>query len=211
MKKWLAFALIIVSQCAWVNCAWAKVTDLTSLQAQLSQHSIVRGDFTQLRTIQMFAKPLSSKGQFVLSKEHGLLWQQNSPFKVNLVLTKDKLRQTFSGQAAQVITAQENPMAFYFSHVFLSVFHGDTQALQQQFAIAFATKEKQWTLTLTPKKAPLNAVFQAIVLVGSQDINSLTLQEIRGDKTEILFSNQTHQPETLNDAEKAQFSFNNEL
>ncbi|OBT14771.1 hypothetical protein A9264_13405 [Vibrio sp. UCD-FRSSP16_10] len=207
MKKWLAFTLIIAAQYAWVNSAWAKVTDLTSLQTQLSQHSIVRGDFTQLRKIEMFAQPLSSKGQFVLSKEHGLLWQQTTPFTVNLVLTKDKLRQTFSGQQPQVITAKENPMAFYFSHVFLAVFHGDTEALKEQFAMDFAAKNEHWTLTLTPKKAPLNAVFKSIVLAGNQDIDSLTLQEIRGDKTEILFSNQTHQPETLNDAETAQFSF----
>jgi hypothetical protein len=135
------------------------------------------------------------------------LWQQTTPFPVHLVLTEDKLRQTFAGQEPQTITAKENPMAFYFSHVFLAVFHGDTEALQQQFDMAFDVKDQQWTLLLTPKQAPLNSVFKSITLTGQQDIDALTLQEIRGDKTEILFSNQTHQPESLSDAEQAQFSF----
>ncbi|MCG9647652.1 outer membrane lipoprotein carrier protein LolA [Vibrio brasiliensis] len=202
MKKWLILTLLAISP-----LSWAQVTDLTSLQEQLAKTATVRGDFTQLRHLEMFEQPLSSEGNFTLSKAQGLLWQQTTPFPVHLVLTEDKLRQTFAGQEPQTITAKENPMAFYFSHVFLAVFHGDTEALQQQFDMAFDVKNQQWTLLLTPKQAPLNSVFKSITLTGQQDIDALTLQEIRGDKTEILFSNQTHQPESLSDAEQAQFSF----
>ncbi|KJY81965.1 membrane protein [Vibrio galatheae] len=202
MNKWLTLALI-----AFSTLSWAQVTDLDSLQAQLAQHSLVRGDFTQLRHIEMFEQPLSSQGKFTLSKQQGLLWQQTTPFPVNLVLTQDKLRQSFAGQDPQVITAQDNPMAFYFSHVFLAVFHGDTEALQEQFDIEFKRGSNQWTIELTPTQAPLNAVFKSITLEGEENIEGLTLQEVRGDKTQILFTNQTHQPETLTDAEQAQFSF----
>ncbi|EKO3484931.1 outer membrane lipoprotein carrier protein LolA [Vibrio fluvialis] len=185
----------------------AQVTDLASLQTQLQRFEIVRGDFTQSRKIEMFAEPLSSQGTFLLDKAHGLLWQQNTPFPVNLVLTQDKLRQTFAGQAPQTITAKENPMAFYFSHIFLSVFHGDTEQLQSEFDLDFSVRDEQWTLVLTPKGAPLNAVFKHITLQGQDDINALSLQEVRGDNTEIRFSAQTHEPQTLSQAEQAQFEF----
>lgn len=185
----------------------AQVTDLASLQAQLQQSPIIRGDFTQSRTLAMFEQPLVSGGSFLLEKQHGLLWQQNTPFPVNLVLTQDKLRQTFANQPAQVITAKENPMAFYFSKIFLSVFHGDTEQLQSQFDLQFSPQNEYWQLVLTPKEAPLNAVFKSIVIQGNQDIDSLVLEEVRGDKTEITFTNQTHQPENLTDAEQAQFQF----
>ncbi|MCK6264371.1 outer membrane lipoprotein carrier protein LolA [Vibrio sp. ZSDE26] len=184
-----------------------RVNDLDDLQQQLSQHPIVRGDFTQLRHLEMFKQPLSSTGEFTLSKRDGLLWQQHQPFPVNLVLTENQLRQTFSDQPPQVITAKENPMAFYFSHIFLSVFHGDTEALKAQFELDFSSSDSQWTLHLTPTQAPLNAVFEQIVLQGTQDIDALTLIEVRGDKTEILFTNQNHQPEYLTDVEQAQFEF----
>lgn len=180
---------------------------MEELQQQLAQHPIVRGDFEQKRTLAMFDQPLTSTGQFTLDKTHGLLWRQDVPFTVQLVLTKDKLRQTFADQPAQVITAKDNPMAFYFSHIFLAVFHGDTDQLKQQFDMTFKADNGQWTLALTPKAAPLNAVFNTITLGGKSDLERLTLQEIRGDKTDILFSNQSYQPESLTDAEQAQFKF----
>ncbi|MHC6527987.1 outer membrane lipoprotein carrier protein LolA [Vibrio proteolyticus] len=185
----------------------AQVTDLMSLQHQLAQHNIVRGEFTQQREIAMFDQPLESSGQFVLDKKHGLLWQQTTPFPVNLVLTEDKLQQTFADQSPQVVTAQDNPMAFYFTRVFLAVFHGDTAVLKQQFELSFHVENGQWVLILTPKQAPLDKVFQHITLSGQTDIEQLTLQELRGDNTRIQFHHQTHQPETLSDAEQTQFDF----
>lgn len=201
-RLWLFIMLVLLSP-----LAFAKVTDLASLQQQLASQNIVRGDFEQQRHIAMFEQPLASSGQFLLAKERGLLWHQTSPFPVSLVLTEDKLRQTFSNQPAQVITKQQNPMAFYFSHIFLSVFHGDTEQLKQQFELDFSLRDEQWQLTLLPLSAPLNSVFKQIILSGQQDINRLVLEEIRGDKTEIAFSKQRHHPETLTDEEQKQFVF----
>ncbi|ELV8553044.1 outer membrane lipoprotein carrier protein LolA [Vibrio fluvialis] len=206
-KTYRLLTLLALSAASLFSTAMAQVTDLASLQTQLQRFEIVRGDFTQSRKIEMFAEPLSSQGTFLLDKAHGLLWQQSTPFPVNLVLTQDKLRQTFVGQAPQTITAKENPMAFYFSHIFLSVFHGDTAQLQSEFDLDFSVQDEQWTLVLTPKGAPLNAVFKHITLQGQDDINALSLQEVRGDNTEIRFSAQTHEPQTLSQAEQAQFEF----
>lgn len=202
MRRFLWLTLALFSP-----LLWAQVTDLASLQTQLAKHQIVRGEFTQLRHIEMFEQPLSSAGKFLLDKQNGLLWQQNSPFPVNLVLTQDKLRQTFANQPPQVITEKENPMAFYFSHLFLSVFHGDTQQLNKQFTMTLHTGDGQWQLNLTPRNEPLNSVFTSITLTGRDDIDGLILQEVRGDKTEIQFTNQNHQPERLTHAEQTQFNF----
>ncbi len=205
MKQWLLSVLILLSFSTMAN-----VTDLASLQQQLSKNTVIRGEFSQQRHLQMFDAPLSSTGHFTLSKTHGLLWQQEAPFAVNLVLTQDKLRQTFSDQAPKTISAQENPMAFYFSRVFLSVFHGDTTALEEQFTLDFSAENSQfengqWQLLLVPRRAPLDRVFKSITLAGKDYIDTLTLQEQRGDKTEIEFTNQTSLPKELTDAEYAQF------
>lgn len=95
-----------------------------------------------------------------------------------------------------MITAKENPMVFYFSRIFLSVFHGDTKALQEQFDLDFSVKDEQWTLKLTPRNHPLDSVFESITLEGLDTIERLTLLEVRGDKTEIQFANQAHQPKS---------------
>lgn len=186
---------------------FAKVDNLDSLQKQLSSHALVRGQFTQLRHLQMFAQPLTSQGQFVLDKQHGLLWQQTAPFPVNLVLTQDKLRQSIAGQAPEVITSAQNPMAFYFSRIFLAVFHGDTNALQNEFDLSLSTDDAKWTLTLAPKSAPLNSVFEHIVLQGEDEIEQIELLEKRGDRSEIYFQAHSHQPTQLTSTEQQQFAF----
>ncbi|WP_122081950.1 LolA family protein [Vibrio coralliirubri] len=193
----------------------AAVSSISELQTVLSENSIVRGEFTQTRNMEMFAQPLTSQGTFLLDKSNGLLWTQATPFPVSLVLTDNKLSQRFADQPAKIITDKENPMAFYFSHIFLSVFHGDTQKLQEQFALDFEpatvtssdenTENKSWTLTLKPKSAPMNAVFEAITLQGQNDIERIELREIRGDSTVIEFSQLSHLPEVLSDAEAQQF------
>ncbi|CAK1726574.1 LolA family protein [Vibrio crassostreae] len=197
----------------------AAVNSISELQTVLSENSIVRGEFTQTRNMEMFAQPLTSQGTFLLDKSSGLLWTQTTPFPVNLVLTDNKLSQRFADQPAKIITDKENPMAFYFSHIFLSVFHGDTQKLQEQFALDFepetttntdesanaSSQDTRWTLTLKPKSAPMNAVFEAITLQGKNDIERIELREIRGDSTVIEFSQLSHLPEVLSDAEAQQF------
>lgn len=180
---------------------------MEQVQQQLASHTIVRGEFTQTRHMQMFDAPLTSQGQFLLSREHGLWWQQSTPFPTSLVLTQDTLSQQVGSQPAQVMKVNDNPMVFYFSHVFLSLFKGDTSQLTEQFTLDFqSTNSSSWTLALTPKSAPLNKVFSHITIQGQSDINHIELMEIRGDRTEIEFSQQTHQPASLTPAELAAFS-----
>lgn len=217
----LGLASIMVSSFAGANESTVAVGSVSELQTVLSANSIVRGEFTQTRNMEMFAQPLTSQGTFLLDKSNGLLWTQATPFPVSLVLTDNKLSQRFADQPAKIITDKENPMAFYFSHIFLSVFHGDTQKLQEQFSLSFepateknsdesansSSEDTRWTLTLKPKNAPMNAVFEAITLQGQGDIERIELREVRGDSTVIEFSQLSHLPEVLSDAEAQQFQF----
>lgn len=198
--------------CAWlflIQTSQAATKDddnLAQLQQQLASHQIVRGDFTQTRHMQMFDAPLESQGHFLLSSQQGLWWQQATPFATSLVLTQETLSQQVGSGPAQVIKVGDNPMVFYFSHVFLSLFQGDTDTLQQQFDLQLnTTKNNQWVLSLTPKSAPLNKVFSQINIEAKDYINRIELIEIRGDRTEIAFSNQTHLPRDLSAAEQAIF------
>lgn len=201
------FLSLFITANVWADTEGIEIKTLADLQTTLSQQSIIRGAFTQTRTMEMFDQPLLSQGSFLLDKANGLLWNQATPFPVHLVLTDNKLSQRFGEQPAQVITDKENPMAFYFSHIFLSVFHGDTQKLTEQFALDFSPGDANtgWALSLTPKHAPMNAVFERIILQGKSDIERIELKEIRGDSTLIEFSNFNHQPQRLTDDEAQQF------
>ncbi|MDG3087537.1 outer membrane lipoprotein carrier protein LolA [Vibrio hannami] len=178
---------------------------MEEVQQHLSSHPVVRGDFEQVRELEMFKKPLVSTGEFTVAKEYGLLWGQKQPFVISLVLTEDKLSQKFGEQDAQVMTSDENPMAFYFSHLFLGLFQGDTEQLKSQFKLIFNSENESWKMELVPLKAPIDKVFTSIEISGSDYINSIKLNEVRGDVTTINFSNQNHVPDELSDNEKLAF------
>lgn len=197
-----------ISLCFLLLCSpLLQAKSLQEVQTLLAAQSLVRGDFEQRRTMEMFSQPLTSSGNFVIHKKSGLLWQQTSPFPVNIILTDDKLSQQFANQPAQIMTEKENPMAFYFSHIFLSLFDGNAQQLNQQFTTAFSDSADVWALTLTPNQAPLNVVFSDITISGTLYIDQIELTEIRGDKTTILFSNQSQQPIDLTADESVFFRF----
>lgn len=169
---------------------------------------VLRGDFSQVKTLQMFNQPLVSDGTFLLSHQQGLIWQQNSPFPVSLVLAKAKLSQRFEGQPAEVIEAKDNPMVFYFSHLFLSLFKGDLTSIESQFTMDLSSDDKeQWLLHLTPKQSPLNKVFKYIEITGNNKIETLTLLELSNDSSVISFSNINPQQAPLSEQEQDAFQF----
>lgn len=203
--KKMFIALFVSLLCALTVSVQAMM--LADVQNKLTAHTLLRGLFTQTKTLQMFNQPLVSQGNFLLEQNKGLFWQQVEPFPVSLVLVKDKLSQQFGDQAVEVIMAKDNPMVFYFSHLFLSLFKGDMSGLSSQFDIKFSEKESHWLLFLTPKSAPLNKVFANISIEGSEFIDSLVLTELSGDVSEIQFTEQQVTPNTLSRDEQRAFQF----
>lgn len=190
-----------------VFCLSLQAFTMDDLRNNLTGNKLLRGNFAQSKTLQMFNKPLLSSGTFLLDHQQGLLWSQHKPFAVSLVLVEDKLSQQFASQPAEIIEAKDNPMVFYFSHLFLSLFKGDVEALDEQFAMELAGLESDWSLILTPKSAPLNKVFATISISGGEYIKTLLLTELSGDVSEITFTNQQLLPTELTEDEKRAFKF----
>tara|TARA_R110001583_G_scaffold6499_9_gene32918 strand:+ start:11970 stop:12575 length:606 start_codon:yes stop_codon:yes gene_type:complete len=186
---------------------FAQAITLPELQAKLTSHQLIRGQYQQVKKMQMFKQPLLSEGDFLLDQQQGLLWRQKQPFPVFLTLTKDRLSQRYSDQPAHIIEAVENPMVFYFSHLFLSLFKGDIEGLTVQFDMHLESKNGQWLLLLTPKISPLNKVFKKITIIGSEYIDQLNLLELNGDSSTIQFLGQNNLPAKLTDNEQQYFQF----
>jgi len=187
--------------------AWSQAVTLTDIEQKLTPHKLLRGQFIQTKTMQMFNQPLLSTGHFLLARQQGLIWAQVQPFPVSLVLVKGKLSQQFAGQPAEVILAKDNPMVFYFSHLFLSLFKGDVAALTEQFLITVSENKHNWQLLLTPKSAPLNKIFANISIEGTEFIERLQLTELNGDISLIEFNEQHSTPAQLSDEELRAFQF----
>ncbi|MDA7618193.1 outer membrane lipoprotein carrier protein LolA [Verrucomicrobia bacterium] len=181
-----------------------QIQTLEELQATLSKQKVIRGFFRQIRKLGIFSQPLVSQGSFLLAKDYGLQWTQDKPFSLLLVLGSDRLSQQFTDQPAEVIKAEENPMMFHFSQLFLSIFRGEIKGLDEQFEIKFVPDET-WSLELKPKKEPLSTVFNAINLRGGSYIDYIRLVETSGDVSEIYFTAQQNEPAILTGTERRAF------
>ncbi len=150
----------------------------------------LRGDFIQSRQLKALKLPLKSSGQFLLTQQQGLFWQQLQPFPSLLLVTQDTIKQKMASNPSTELTAKQQPMVFAFSKIFLALFMADPDMLRQHFDLYLKTAETHWQLGLTPKTSPMNKLIAHIELTGDSHINQLTITELKGDVMRVDFSNQ---------------------
>lgn len=160
---------------------------LEDLQKKLN-HPVITADFVQKRSLQGMKKPIVSSGNFIVSAEKGLYWSQVSPFKLTMVLTKDKLLQQVENGKPEILTAKQNPQIFQFNQLLSSLFSMNVQEMKAYFDMSMNENNGHWVLFLDPKKEPINKIFKKITLKGQDFINEVELLDQQGDSTVIQFS-----------------------
>ncbi|KTS16609.1 membrane protein [Pantoea dispersa] len=189
--------------------ASASAVTLEQLQQRFASQPVIRASFVQVRSIAGVAQPLVSRGQLLIAQQQGLWWHQATPFPMTLILDDHRMVQSMSGQPPQVITADSNPQMFQFNHLLRALFQADEQVLRENFVLDLHDDDDGgdgWQLSLTPKAAPLNKIFNRIDLQGAAYLNRITLDDRQGDKTEITLSDTRTQPGQLTDEERARFA-----
>ncbi|HID9469950.1 lipoprotein chaperone [compost metagenome] len=200
MKFWI---LVVVT---FFSLGVQAVT-LPELQQRFSQQPVLRAEFEQQRSISGIVKPLKSSGELLISQQKGLWWAQQKPFPLTLLLDDKRMVQTLAGQPPQVITADNNPQMFQFNHLLTALFHADSQALEQNFALQFTDLgHNHWRLVLTPKTTPLDKLFKRITLNGEQYLETIDIDDMQSDATHIRFFNQRTVPQALTDEEQQRFA-----
>ncbi|WP_108652848.1 outer membrane lipoprotein carrier protein LolA [Dongshaea marina] len=183
--------------------------ELEQIGKRLAAQPLVRGKFQQVRNLRLLTTPLQSDGSFVLARGKGLIWQQTEPFASLLTISKTKMLQQIQGQAAMEMTAKENPMVFSFARVFLSLFDGNLDTLSNNFDIFFEPANAEishWTLGLIPNQSPLNKAIKLIRIRGDKQISGITIDEAKGDKMQIRFTDIMAKPTPLNPTEEKQLA-----
>lgn len=188
--RWvIIFIATVFSSCALAlqptPIASSNQLAFTAVQTQLSQADHLKGNFKQVRHIQLLSSPLISSGQFELSKSQGLSWHQTQPFVSDLTVNQDKIEQSFANNPPTIITEKEQPVVFSFTKIFLAVFNGDLAQASQNFTILFAGDTTAWTIVLTPKVAPLNKAIESITLTGGKTIENITIKDTQKDEIDI--------------------------
>ena len=181
--------------------------NLDDLQQRFTEQPVIRAHFDQTRTIKDLPQPLRSQGQMLIARDQGLLWDQTSPFPMQLLLDDKRMVQVINGQPPQIITAENNPQMFQFNHLLRALFQADRKVLEQNFRVEFADKgEGRWTLRLTPTTTPLDKIFNTIDLAGQTYLVSIQLNDKQGDRTDIALTQHQLTPAQLTDDERQRFA-----
>ena len=180
---------------------------LDDLQQRFTEQPVIRAHYDQTRTIKDLPQPLRSQGQMLIARDQGLLWDQTSPFPMQLLLDDKRMVQVINGQPPQIITAENNPQMFQFNHLLRALFQADRKVLEQNFRVEFADKgEGRWTLRLTPTTTPLDKIFNTIDLAGQTYLESIQLNDKQGDRTDIALTQHQLTPAQLTDDERQRFA-----
>lgn len=176
------------------------------VRQRLSQEPVVRGAFEQRKLVKGFRNPLASAGDFVVSRQRGVLWRTQQPFPSLLVVTRDRvLARQDDGSVARVLNAAEEPAVRTISETLFGVMAADLAVLAPRFHIAGEAGRESWRLVLLPRDAALGRWVQRVELEGDRFLQAVRLHEGGGDQTQIRLSR--HSTDTLLRAhEEAQFA-----
>ncbi len=198
--KWLPLLALLISPLV-------SAVTLDELQQRFTEQPVVRAHFDQTRTIKDLPQPLRSQGEMLIARDHGLLWDQKSPFPMMLLLDDKRMVQVINGQPPQTVTAENNPQMFQFNHLLRALFQADRKVLEENFRIAFNDLGNgRWSLVLTPTTTPLDKIFNTLDLGGATFLESIRLNDKQGDRTDITLSQHQLTPASLTDDERQRFA-----
>jgi len=162
------------------------------LHERLKASPVLKGEFEQTKTLKGFKNPLVSRGQFLVARGQGVWWHTQQPFESTLVVTKTRLfTRNADGSAADLADAQAEPGVRQVNELVFSLLAADLDALADKFTIvAQPVGAAGWTLALTPRDPNIAKFLVRATLAGERDVQSVRLEEARGDTTLIRFSHQ---------------------
>ncbi|SDV06726.1 outer membrane lipoprotein carrier protein LolA [Pseudomonas mucidolens] len=180
----------------------AQAFDQQQLSAQLARPEVIHGNFIQEKHLRALPQPLTSKGRFVLAKDHGLLWLLETPLQQDYRINAQGIaRRDASGWQAlpnKSAGAQQN-------RLFLAVLQGDSSGLQRDFELQLQGAATAWKLTLIPRSLLLKQVFTQIKIDGGTLVHTIELLETQGDSTVLRLQDSTAE-QPLSETEQHDFA-----
>ena len=191
MKRWFAVvAAFITTLSCYVTSAHAAPELAAQVAARLAHPAVLRGEFEQQRQVQGFAKPLVSRGSFVVARGQGVLWDTRTPFASQLVLNRTQIRATQDGAAAFRLDASTEPAVRVINGVLFGLLDGDLQALAAHFRVDGQADAKGWQIRLEPKDAAIARLMSRIELDGDQYVRRIRILDASGDRSSLVLSAQ---------------------
>jgi hypothetical protein len=183
----------------------AHAFDLQQLSEQLAKPSVIHGRFVQEKHLRSLPQPLTSKGDFVLAKDFGLLWLLNTPLKQDYRITSAGIARRAMDEDGRWQMLPGKSAGAEQNRLFLAVLQGDSSGLQRDFDLHVTGDAQAWQLTLVPRSLLLQQVFKQINIDGGALVQRIELLETQGDSTLLKMIDSTSAT-PLSDSERADFA-----
>lgn len=181
--------------------------NFNAICAKIAEKPIVKGTFTQEKHLSRFGRSLMSSGNFIISAEHGMVWETLKPFPSTMSLGNDFIIQSRPGGQTSVLSSQGNETFTQMASVISSVFSGKSQGLLENFEVFFFGSVTNWNIGLLPRDSIIASFAAKIIMSGdiasngSVAIRSIQIFEQSGDVITYTLSNHNY-PAELNNHEK---------
>jgi outer membrane lipoprotein-sorting protein len=190
----LVRAALLAATTSFAAASFAALdADVVKLVHQRLQAApVLKGEFEQTKTLKGFRNPLVSHGEFLVARGQGVWWHTQQPFESTLVVTKTRLfTRNADGSANNLMDAQAEPGVKQVNELIFSLLAADIDVLADKFnVVAQPVGATGWTLTLTPRDANIAKFLVRATLTGERDVQTVRIEEARGDATQIRFSHQ---------------------
>ena len=155
--------------------------DNSNLFTQFQPVSVIAGQFKQRKFFRVLKHPIVSSGELYFDQQLGFLWQTQQPITSAILFKNDTLyAQSGQGELTKINAGSA------LAKVMSKAISGDLAALNSEFTISQAMSAA--CLSLVPRNQQQLKVIASIELCGNGQLESLSLFEASGNRTEITLS-----------------------
>ncbi|HSI38105.1 MAG TPA: outer membrane lipoprotein carrier protein LolA [Methylotenera sp.] len=181
----LRASLILLSAIALPCIAETETNPLASIGTQIEQHAVVRADFTQTKHMAALKRPLITSGKLIYSRNHGVLWQIEQPYRISYLLSEERIIEINAKGLRKERNTRDIPGLAQVGKVFRAMLGANISTLKNTFDVAASGNTQKWEIQLTPKQTQLKQFLTALDLNGGLFVENIKIAETGGDSTQI--------------------------
>jgi outer membrane lipoprotein-sorting protein len=185
-----SLALVFSLFLALVALPSSAQTPARTLDSVLARFARIEGltlHFREEKAIALLSTPIVTEGTLAYARPGRLARRGGS----QAVLIDGGTLRMMDGGHEQHIDLASQPVVRSFVDSFRALLAGDRAALEQSYALTFAAgaEPDAWTITLRPRRAPLDQFLSRIEFRGRGDaLLAMVMTEVSGDVTTTTFS-----------------------
>lgn len=160
---------------------------IEEIQEKSSRISTLTAEFTQVRTLSLFANPISFKGKIAIERPDKLRWEFTSPLPSVLIFNENKGLRCVPDSAPVAFDLKNDPIMRLVAEQLWVWLKGDYQALEKEYDITLADES---ALQLTPAGSTRDFIERITINFNAENRQpqKVRIEEPQGDMTTITFT-----------------------